>query len=807
MPGRSRMPAVWTPRTLAAVTVPAAVAAALGSLLAYWLRTPPTVIDLATAGCVLAATVLAHSARIRIAVRGGVAMATWGEAAVLVALYTLAPAVVPAVLLTGAVLAAALHGARARAWSTRRVLHTGANVSLAGAAAVLAAGVVTAPHHARLSLHLFLALLLAALVYAVVVTVLTGWGGALTTGARLRTLLATMFVGKLPMSVGNVAIGLVIVTLLGSDPGWLLVLPPVLWLMQQGYGYQLRVRDDRRRWSAFARVTGSLTGLDEAGVARAAVAGALELFGADLAELTVRDADGTGRGYRAGVPEPPAAAWPAPTGASRWAQRELRVGGAVVGRLRLRLPAGQQLSQAGALSLAAFADAVAAALHRAGRPAGDRGSRDRLTGLVDRAGFQEALAAALPASGQLGLVVLDLNRFREINDTLGHAAGDRLLAEAGARLSAAVQPGETLGRLGGDEFALLVPPAGDAPGGEGAEPLRGRARRRARTLLDTLATPSDLDGVQVVVDATAGLAVVEAGTGPGELLRRADVALHRAKREGADIAVYTELSPDPGVRRGAVLAELREALATPDQLVLLAQPICDLTTGDVLGVETLVRWRHPRRGLLGPAEFLSVVDASELAVPFTRHVLEAAVRVAAGWRAAGLDLPVGINLSAECLYREGLPGVLADLLERYAVPARQLVLEITETVVVPGRPGAETILAALRELGVGIAVNDFGTAHSSLTFLTRVTVDEIKIDRSFVGRMGDSPQAAAIVRTMIDLGQRLGMRVVAVGVETAEQAAELAALGCPAGQGYHLHPPLDPDQVPAVVGRGGPAAP
>jgi EAL domain-containing protein (putative c-di-GMP-specific phosphodiesterase class I) len=233
--------------------------------------------------------------------------------------------------------------------------------------------------------------------------------------------------------------------------------------------------------------------------------------------------------------------------------------------------------------------------------------------------------------------------------------------------------------------------------------------------------------------------------------------------------------------------------------VLALQPAVDLETGAPTGVEALVRWQHPRRGRLSPGDFVHAVEGSDLLAPFTRYVVDRALAVAAEWARAGLDVPISVNLSARSLLDRQLPKVVLDLLRQHQVPPQRLVLEITETVVVSELVVIDEVIAELRDIGVQLAVDDFGTGFSSLTFLTRISVDELKVDRSFVERMAHSPEAAAIVRITVGLGRELGLRVVAEGVETADQRAALAALGCTAAQGYHFFKPMPAEKITTVL--------
>jgi EAL domain-containing protein (putative c-di-GMP-specific phosphodiesterase class I) len=284
-----------------------------------------------------------------------------------------------------------------------------------------------------------------------------------------------------------------------------------------------------------------------------------------------------------------------------------------------------------------------------------------------------------------------------------------------------------------------------------------------------------------------------------ELLRRADIAMYQAKEGGASVAWYDSARDAASTDRLALIAELREALACDDQLVLALQPAVDLSTGAPTGVEALIRWKHPRRGQLGPADFVRAVENSELLGPFTRYVIDKALTSAAEWAEHGLDVPVAVNLSARNLLDPRLPADVAELLRSHRLPPQSLVLEITETVVMSELEVVDEVLAALRDLGVQLAVDDFGTGYSSLTFLTRVAVDELKVDRTFVGRMADSAEAAAIVRTTVELARELGLRVVAEGVETADQRIALTALGCTAAQGFHFFRPMPAENVLAAL--------
>ncbi|MEE6305983.1 EAL domain-containing protein [Plantactinospora veratri] len=535
-------------------------------------------------------------------------------------------------------------------------------------------------------------------------------------------------------------------------------------------------------------------------------------LGLDLAASQVGGDLSAGRaagvGGRAGTEHGPAA-----TGrADQELTRPLVVGSSPVGELRVRFPRSALPSQREQDALSAFGDALAAALHDAAthrqlRLVTARSSyeavHDALTNLINRAALLSKGDVALHQLGHdhpVALLLLDINHFKEVNDTLGHAAGDELLQVTADRLDALVRPGELLGRLGGDEFALLIPsPAVLAEPATDRSPMPN-VLRRAREIVELLATPIEVAGVRMSVEVSVGVVVAGAGTADmTELLRRADIAMYQAKQGGGSVASYDSARDAASTDKLALLAELREALDVDDQLELALQPAVDLCTGEPTGVEALIRWRHPRRGRLTPADFVRTIEGSELLGAFTRYVVDKALGVAADWARHGLDVPISINLSARSLLDPRLPAEVAESRRRHPVPAHRLVLEITETVVMSELEVIDEVLSALRAMGVQLAVDDFGTGFSSLTFLTRISVDELKVDRSFVMKMAESPEAAAIVRTTVDLGRELGLRVVAEGVETADQRAALAELGCTAAQGYHFFRPMPSDKIVAVL--------
>jgi diguanylate cyclase (GGDEF)-like protein len=401
---------------------------------------------------------------------------------------------------------------------------------------------------------------------------------------------------------------------------------------------------------------------------------------------------------------------------------------------------------------------------------------DALTGLPNRALLHRRAERDLRGDDPAAMLLIDLDRFKEVNDTLGHDYGDALLVEVAERLAGALRRGDTLARLGGDEFAVLVAGAPD----------REAVIELATRLQDALRRPFALRGVAVELEASIGVALYpEHGTTLGRLLQRADVAMYDAKRGRRGVATYTAERDPYSADRLGLLAELRSAIER-DELVLHYQPKVSLETGELVGVEALVRWQHPVRGLLGPDAFIPLAERTSAVADLTRWVVD---RALADCRA--LDLPVAVNLAAANIVDVTLPAAIGAALERHDVPADRLVCEISEHTVMADPVRASDVLDGLRALGVGLSLDDFGTGHSSLTYLKRLPLDEVKIDRSFVAGMTDDENDAVIVRSTIDLARNLGLRVVAEGVETAEIMDALAELRCDVAQGYFISRPME----------------
>ncbi|HEX8104628.1 MAG TPA: EAL domain-containing protein [Solirubrobacteraceae bacterium] len=432
------------------------------------------------------------------------------------------------------------------------------------------------------------------------------------------------------------------------------------------------------------------------------------------------------------------------------------------------------------------------AVQRAGRSAVEKEQQalhDNLTGLPNRLLFADRVEQAIHLSSrestQAAVMLIDLDHFKEINDTLGHHAGDVLLQTIAGRLEAAVRDADTVARLGGDEFAVALPCV-RAP---------GAVERVAQTVLAAVAQPVLLDDMRLEVEASVGIAVFpHDGASTEELLRHADVAMYRAKAAGTGHEHYAaeidERTPD----RLKLTGELREALES-GELQLAYQPKVSLADGTVSSVEALLRWRHPVRGEITPDRFIPIAEQSGLITALTTHTIRSGASQARAWLDAGLDLSVAVNLSARCLIDRGLVDDVADALGAASLPPDRLTLEITESMIMADPDRAREVLERLRAMGVGLSLDDFGTGYSSLAYLKRLPLDELKIDRSFVSGMDADPADAAIVGSTVGLAHSLGLRVVAEGVEGERVWDQLVALGCDAAQGFFLSRALPPAEL------------
>jgi diguanylate cyclase (GGDEF)-like protein len=418
---------------------------------------------------------------------------------------------------------------------------------------------------------------------------------------------------------------------------------------------------------------------------------------------------------------------------------------------------------------------------------------DNLTGLANRARFRDSLAAAIdrclrdPERG-FAVMYLDFDRFKLINDTLGHSAGDQFLLTAARRIGRQVRPQDIVGRLGGDEFAILI----EQTGGE------EMALALADRLQQALREPFQVDGTEVNSSASIGITFSSVGyETPDEVLRDADIAMYRAKASGRarhalfDTALRSQLSDQVRLE-----ADLRLAIEH-NQITLAFQPIFDLVSGRIVSFEALARWTHAERGPVLPQRFIAVAEESGLIGKLTERILSLSCQQLRRWQAStgNPQLRMQVNLSGIDLCQGGLANHVASLLHAHGIEASHLTLEITESKLMTQLERALETLTRLRDIGVGISVDDFGTGYSSLSYLSTLPISSLKVDRSFVNHMMNATQDAEIVRAIISLGNALGKTVIAEGIETSAQLAQLRAHGCRFGQGYFLAAPMSADEA------------
>jgi len=428
-----------------------------------------------------------------------------------------------------------------------------------------------------------------------------------------------------------------------------------------------------------------------------------------------------------------------------------------------------------------------------------RAHHDALTGLPNRSALsetlQEMLAVAERDQRALAVMLLDLDDFKSINDTLGHELGDLTLQQVAGRLHQAVCDRTVLARIGGDEFAVLI------NGGQAeAEAVGGR-------LLDALDDPLEVDSVGLHIRASIGIACFpQHGRTAPELIRHADVAMYCAKGSNAAFHTYAEEDDEYSIDRLALAAQLRRGIER-GELVVHYQPKVPLQGGTTLALEALVRWNHPQLGCIGPDGFIPLAEQTGIIKPLTEKVLEASLEQCKRWRQEGLEVTVSVNVSTRSLLDHDLPTIIRTLLRRLDLNASALQLEITESRIVADLPRARAALEELRAMGVMIAIDDFGTGYSSLKQLQQLPVDEIKIDRSFVTRMETDRQDAVLVHSIIDLGRNLGLRVTAEGVETENVKTVLAELGCDFAQGFHVGRPVVANECSRYLSSAAPGEP
>jgi diguanylate cyclase (GGDEF)-like protein/PAS domain S-box-containing protein len=412
---------------------------------------------------------------------------------------------------------------------------------------------------------------------------------------------------------------------------------------------------------------------------------------------------------------------------------------------------------------------------------------DHLTGLPNRAllfdRFERALLGAERDGTRVGLLLLDLERFKEVNDTFGHPYGDELLRQIGPRLSSALRGVDTLARVGGDEFAVLLVDVRDV----------AAASKVASGLLAALTAPFHVEDVALDVEASIGVAISgEHGEDVFSLMQHADIAMYVAKTQHLGVSAYDPVADDHSASKLAMVGDLRRALER-NELILHYQPKVNIRTGDLVGAEALVRWEHPVNGLVLPDEFIPIAERTGLINPLTSHVMHVALAQARTWIDAGRPLPIAVNMSARNLHDEHFAELVAELLAQYDVPAGLFELEVTESAIMIDAARARQTLTELSALGIRLSIDDFGAGYTSLSQLTNMPISEIKIDRSFVMRMTMDANDALIVQSIISLAHNLGITLVAEGVENSTVLAALSVFGCDIAQGFHINGPMPVD--------------
>ncbi|GGK93599.1 putative bifunctional diguanylate cyclase/phosphodiesterase [Mangrovihabitans endophyticus] len=649
--------------------------------------------------------------------------------------------------------------------------------------------------------QLSLALAAAALCYAIVDDLLGHTVLALASGVSWLQSARRNWDIVAAVRVANLALAVTIALVVRKDLWLIVAMPLTVLALQQATKSRIRRRADDEAWRRLAGATDRLNHTDLTTVLRSAVVQAPELFSADDAEIELRDATG-GRLIRAAYDGPPGQApeWGGCTITTVLGGHE---GSGPVGELRLRFRTSVSLEQSEKYKLRTFASALAtsirnaiayAELERVSDEHAYHATHDPLTGLANRRELLDRAGDAYAGRGDegvLALLLIDLNHFKEVNDTLGHQAGDLVLCEVASRMQRAAQPQDLVARLGGDEFAVLFT----------GLPTPAMATHRAETLFRELESSVEVEGMRLTVEACGGIALFPGSGGVTEVLRRADVAMYQAKRSGRRITTYAHSRDPADVNRLVLGGELRRAIAE-GEFVVDFQPIVDLGTGDVVSAEALARWEHPDHGCLTPMRFLETVERSDQLPAFADAVLEQSLSAVSIWREAGFDLPVAVNVSPRSLLDPGFPDAVLERLSRHAVAPDRLTLELAETLTISQLDVVGRALDDLRSAGVGLALDYFGSGVSSLSVLSRIPVHQLKIDRGFVQTVETSPEAAALIQSTVDLARSLRLVVVAEGVESEPQRRALFELGCVAGQGHLFARPMRADRVTATLQRG-----
>ncbi|HVA60522.1 MAG TPA: bifunctional diguanylate cyclase/phosphodiesterase [Mycobacteriales bacterium] len=759
---------------------------------------------------VLLLVVLADLSEIRVRLGRHKVTFTPGEAVLLLGFVLVGPAaVVPVTVL-------ALTGVEVFR-RVRAPLKSLFNVAASAVATSAGAGVLALTGRVGAGPASWPALALASAVVVVVQGLLVSAVLGLSTGQRTLVVFGQGSRYRLLIWVSNVILAVAVLAAWRWDRALIVA---IVVLIASGSGLMrrlVRARDDLDSLRRLDVATRALPGLAEGEVLASVCAKAADLFGVQVAEIVLLPQTESGelRVFRAGPGQD--ARWLVgtpvdqadavvgelsirPRGDGLTVVVPLRAGASSVGGLRLGLP-GPGLGDNERHLLAALATTAGGAvlnaqmytaacrnaelLRAAADDAWRQARRDSLTGLGNRTLLLEigetAIEQAIQTGRRVGLILVDLNNFKQVNSTLGQGAGDEALRQVAVRLGQLKGPEDQLIRLGGDEFAVLLADR------TGLVEITELADRVAACLREAI----PVHDLRLVAEGRVGLAVApDDARGIEELLRCADIAMDTAKRTRKPVRCYEPVLDEKNPDRLAILGELRSALER-NEIKLYYQPKVDLREGGITGVEALCRWQHPTRGLLSPDAFIPVLEHSELINELTRSVLGLALADLARLRRSGhAALTVAVNLSARTLLDDSIPDHVARLLSEHHLPGRQLIVEITETLALIELETVDRVLTGLRALGVRLSVDDFGTGYSSLTFLQRMDLHEVKIDRSFVAQMNSKPGDRAIVEATVRLARQLGLATVAEGVETDEQLRSLQVMGCDQAQGFLIARPM-----------------
>ncbi|HVM07329.1 MAG TPA: EAL domain-containing protein [Acidimicrobiales bacterium] len=649
---------------------------------------------------------------------------------------------------------------------------------------------------------------------------------AFSQGMRLRDVNDRSLILNLLVWMGNTALGLLIVTLADASPLLLALLPVIFLLLSLAYRSYLQAIHERDTWQVLLGASRELLQVDEEDLVEVVLDRCTELFDADVVEVVVTtDSKGLAARaasrrfgapveWRAGTPHELApASWdealaeeifeaphvaelsPAMSGTERVVAAPIIVQGQVVGVLHLGFRNPKAFTDRHRHILGTFANNISSALHNARLfdESSHRALHDPLTGLPNRILLLDRLQHALEGSKRRGTSVavlfLDLDRFKVVNDSLGHELGDRLLVAAARRISSVLRPDDTATRFGGDEFVVVCD---DVASDEQALEIANR-------LAAALAAPFDLAGHQVYATVSVGVARSSSSTDDASsLIRDADAAMYRAKDGGrARAEVFDTRMRTEALERLETELDLRQALDRRE-LCLQYQPAIDLQTGKMAGVEALVRWNHPERGLVPPNLFIPLAEETGLISRVTEWVAAQACSDLAQWRRDGMvddRFTVAINLSAVELVDTNVVDTIVSAIGRHGLSPAQLAVEITETALLRDLDTALGVLNRLRRFGVSVALDDFGTGYSSLSYLRRLPVDVLKVDRSFIGRLAEDARDHSVVAAMVNLAHALGLRVIAEGVEVPGQADALRGLRCDMAQGWYFARPQAADEL------------